>query len=311
MFANYEKSIIYQKSLLRTLGLVSDTTRPWQSIIRLCISLSLLTLLSAHQIITVWFAYDKPDKLDLWRTLFTIAHDFATWVKLLNFFWYRRRILHYLVQLEQHTRHTPGYIRHAATRIAEKSINQGASISMKYIKVRAYLTVSYAIVGIMKRELAYPFWYPFSTEPYANFFAASIQQFVCTGMAIQIQCLLDGYFFSYNIILNGYLDTLSHALINLLEDTNNDLRTMHKRIKECVIYHRNCVELANVLQDHWSIHLLMHGLGNTGTICTMLYIIPVCVCSFEENFIILSFSHSFSSEADLYFLRQKAVKFWH
>ncbi|XP_063697774.1 odorant receptor 4-like [Culicoides brevitarsis] len=206
--------------------------------------------------------------------MFTIAHDFATWVKLLNFYWYRRRILHYIVQLEEHTRYTPNYIRHAAITIAEKSINQGASISMKYIKIRGYITLSYAIVGVLKNELAYPFWYPFSTEPFAFFLVASMQQLVCTGMAITIQILLDALFFSYNIILNGHLDTLSYALINLLEDTNNDSRTMHKRIKECVIYHRNCVELANALQDHWSIHLLMHGLGNTGTICTMLYIIP-------------------------------------
>lgn len=281
MFANYEKSIIYQKSLLRTLGLVSDENHPWQSWFRAFISLSLLTLLSAHQIITVWFAYDKPDKLDLWRTLFTIAHDFATWLKLLNFFWYRSQILHYIVRLENHSKYTPKYVRHAASAIAQKSINQGASISMKYIKVREYLALSYAIVSVLKKELSYPFWYPFDTELYPLFLVASLQQFICTGLAIAIQILLDAYFFSYNIILNGYLDVLSHALINLLEDTKNDVRTMHKRIKECVIYHRNCVELANILQDHWSIHLLMHGLGNTGTICTMLYIIPVnffCVC---------------------------------
>lgn len=275
MFANYEKSIIYQKSLLRTLGLVSDENRPWQSVFRLFVSLSLLTLLSAHQIITVWFAYDKPDKLDLWRTMFTIAHDFATWVKLLNFFWYRPQILHYIVQLEQHTKYTPAYVRKVADTISEKSINQGASVSMKYIKIRGYLTLSYIIVGILKKELAYPFWYPFDIEPYPFFLIASIQQCLCTGLAIIMQILLDAYFFTYNIILNGYLDILSHALINLLANTNNDLRTMHKRIKECVIYHQNIVELTNILQDHWSIHLLMHGLGNTGMICTMLYIIPV------------------------------------
>lgn len=278
MFANYEKSVIYQKRLLQTLGLVSDENHPWRSAFRAFVSLSLLTLLSCHQIITVWFAYDKPDKLDLWRTMFTIAHDFATWLKLLNFFWYRPQILHYIHRLEQHTKCTPTYVRRTADAIAEKSINHGASISRKYIKIRGYSTTSYIFVSILKKELAYPFWYPFDTELYPFFLLASLQQFICTGMAIAIQILLDAYVFSYTIILNGYLDTLSHALINLLEDTNNDLRTMHRRIKECVIYHRNCVELANILQDHWSIHLLMHGLGNTGTICTMLYIIPVRIC---------------------------------
>lgn len=275
MFANYEKSIIYQKSLLQTLGYVSDENRPLRSMFRLFVSLSLLVLLSAQQIITVWFAYDKEDKSDLWRTLFTIAHDFATWVKLLNFFWYQRKILHYIFVLEEHAKYTPNYIRTTADTIAEKSINQGASISTKYIKIRAYLTTSYVIVGILKKELAYPFWYPFDTEQYSFFLIASLQQFLCTGLAIATQIILDAYFFTYTIILNGYLDVLSHALINLLENTNNKMRTMHKRIKECVIYHMNVVKLANILQDHWSVHLLMHGLGNTGMICTMLYIIPV------------------------------------
>lgn len=103
-----------------------------------------------------------------------------------------------------------------------------------------------------------------------------LQQYFCTLCAIMTQTILDAQLFTYVIILNGYLDILSYALINLRQTTGeNNNFLLQKRIKQSVIYHERIVEMVNILQQHWMWHALIHGFGNTGMICTMLYIIPV------------------------------------